>query len=90
MEGLLDVLVLFRGALNEAAEIVVSRELVEELFGLVHLWLLVIDQVGLVLDQKAGDFDIGPHVRVFLDGLLPLQRLLYRAPLVRRADDRAA
>ena len=90
LEGLLDVLVLLGRALDKAAEIVIPRELLQKLFGLVHLRLLVIDEVGLVLDQKAGDFDIGPHVGVFLDGLLPLQRLLYGASLVGGADDGAA
>lgn len=51
LENLVDILILLSGALHKPTEIVSAGELLEKLLGLVGLGMLVVDEVGLVLDQ---------------------------------------
>lgn len=53
-------------------------------------WFLVIDEVGLVLDEEAWYFDIGAHIGIFLDDLLPLDGLVDGGNIDRRAHNHAS
>lgn len=54
------------------------------------LWLLIIDEVALVLHKQTGNTDFSSHVGIVLNDLLPLYSLLYAGPIDRGAHNSAA
>ena len=87
MEDIFDIFVFLCRALHGAAEAVCLGEFFEVLLGLVRLGAFWADQIGLVLDQQAGNVGIGADFSIFLDDSFPFDGLLKRGSLIRRAHD---
>lgn len=86
MENFINVLIFLGRTLHEPAEFVGPSEFLEKLLSLVSFWMLIVDQIRLILNQQARNTYIRCNINVFLDQFLPFNGLLDSGSVSGRAN----